>query len=40
VSSVDCLIAACAPRHGQSVLHHDRDFGFLAEVSPLRVRQA
>ena len=39
-SSVDCLIAACALRHGLTVLHHDRDFGFLARVSPLRVREA
>ena len=39
-SSVDCLIAACALRHGLTVLHHDRDFGFLAKVSPLRVKKA
>lgn len=39
-SSVDCLIAACALRHGLTVLHHDRDFGFLARVSPLLVREA
>ena len=39
-SSVDCLVAACALRHGLTVLHHDRDFGFLAKVSPLRVRKA
>jgi predicted nucleic acid-binding protein len=39
-SSVDCLIAACALRHGLTVLHRDRDFGFLARVSPLRVREA
>jgi predicted nucleic acid-binding protein len=39
-SSVDCLIAACALRHGLTVLHHDRDFGFLARVSSLRVREA
>ncbi len=38
-SSVDCLIAACALRHGLTVLHHDRDFGHLAKVSPLRVKQ-
>ena len=35
-SSVDCLIAACAIRHGLTVLHHDRDFPALAEVSTLR----
>ena len=34
-SSVDCLIAACAVRHGVTVLHHDRDFTALAAVSPL-----
>ncbi len=39
-SSVDCLIAACALRHGLTVLHHDRDFGHLAKVSPLRVKEA
>ena len=39
-SSVDCLIAACALRHGLTVLHRDRDFGFLARVSALRVKEA
>jgi len=39
-SSVDCLIAVCALRHGLTVLHRDRDFDFLARVSPLRVREA
>jgi predicted nucleic acid-binding protein len=34
-SSVDCLIAACAIRHQLIVLHHDRDYTALAEVSPL-----
>ena len=38
--SVDCLIAACALRHGLTVLHRDRDSGFLAKVSPLRVKEA
>jgi len=38
-SSVDCLIGACALRHGLTVLHHDRDFAFLARVSPLRVKR-
>ncbi|MBA3638210.1 MAG: PIN domain-containing protein [Acidobacteria bacterium] len=37
-SGVDCLIAACALRHGLEVLHHDRDFTNLARVSALRVR--
>jgi predicted nucleic acid-binding protein len=39
-SSVDCLIAACALRHGLTVLHRDRDFGLLARVSPLLVKEA
>ncbi|MBZ5496324.1 MAG: PIN domain-containing protein [Acidobacteriia bacterium] len=34
-SGVDCLIAACALRHGLPVLHHDRDFSLLARISPL-----
>lgn len=38
-SSVDCLIAACAIRHGLTVLHRDRDFTELARISPLRERQ-
>ena len=37
-SSVDCLIAACAIRHDLEVLHRDRDFATLAEVSALRQR--
>jgi hypothetical protein len=37
-SSVDCLIAACAVRHGLLVLHRDRDFPALAAVSALRER--
>lgn len=37
-SGVDCLIAACALRHGLTVAHHDRDFDALAEISPLHVR--
>jgi predicted nucleic acid-binding protein len=39
-SGVDCLIAACALRHGVTVLHHDRDFDALARVSALRTREA
>jgi len=35
-SLVDCLIAAVAIRRGLSVLHRDRDFDFLAEISPLQ----
>jgi len=37
-SSVDCLIAACALRHGLPVLHRDRDFALLARVSALQQR--
>jgi len=38
-SSVDCLIAACALRHDLEVLHDDRDFPALANVSGLRQRR-
>ena len=34
-SGVDCLIAACAIRNSLTVLHRDRDFTRLAEVSEL-----
>ncbi len=37
-SSVDCLIATCAIRNDLEVLHRDRDFTTLAEVSPLKLR--
>ena len=37
-SGVDCLIAACAIRNSLAVLHRDRDFDSLAEVSELEVR--
>jgi hypothetical protein len=37
-SSVDCLIAACAIRHDLEVLHRDRDFAVLSQVSALRER--
>jgi predicted nucleic acid-binding protein len=37
-SGVDCLIAACAIRNSLAVLHHDRDFDSLAEVSELDAR--
>ena len=33
----DCLIAAVALEHGLSVLHHDRDFARIAEVTGLLV---
>jgi len=38
-SGVDCLIAACAIRHGLTVLHHDRDFDAIARVSPLSAKR-
>ena len=37
-SSVDCLIAACAIRHDLEVLHRDRDFAVLSQISALRER--
>jgi hypothetical protein len=37
-SSVDCLIAACALRHDLTVLHRDRDFEALTQVSLLRAQ--
>ena len=37
-SGVDCLIAACALRHGLTVAHHARDFGAIADVSSLHAR--
>lgn len=39
-SGVDCLIAACALRHGFTVVHHDRDFEALRRVCGLEVREA
>ena len=38
-SGVDCLIAACAIRHGLTVLHDDRDYPALARVSELQQRR-
>ena len=37
-SSVDCLIAACALRHNVPVLHRDRDYNSLCEISPLKAK--
>jgi predicted nucleic acid-binding protein len=37
-SSTDCLIAACAIRHDLEVLHRDRDFTAISEISALRQR--
>ena len=39
-SGVDCLIAACAIRHGLTVLHLDRDFDLIGKISELRFRNA
>src|SRR5690606_33700034 len=36
-SMVDCLIAAVAIRRGIPLLHDDRDYDRLAEISPLRI---
>lgn len=36
-SVTDCLIAAVAIRSDVALLHGDRDFVLLAEVSPLRL---
>lgn len=38
-SSVDCLIAACALRHQLTVLHDDRDYDVLSQVSSLKVQR-
>lgn len=38
-SGVDCLIAACAIRHGLTVLHNDRDYPAIARISELQQRQ-
>jgi hypothetical protein len=38
-SGVDCLIAACAIRHGLTVLHREGDYPVLARVSPLLERR-
>ncbi len=35
-SSVDCLIAASALRHGLTVVHCDRDFAAIGQVTGLR----
>ncbi len=38
-SGVDCLIATCAIRNDLEVLHRDRDFDSIAQVSALRARR-
>jgi predicted nucleic acid-binding protein len=37
-SGIDCLIGVCALRHGLTLLHHDRDFDQLANISSLKAR--
>jgi predicted nucleic acid-binding protein len=39
-SATDCLIAACALRHNLAVLHRDRDYQLLAEISALKAKTA
>jgi predicted nucleic acid-binding protein len=36
-NTVDCMIAACAVWHRVPLLHKDRDFLIIAQVSPLEV---
>ena len=36
-SQIDALIAAVAIRLDVPVLHHDRDFGYIARYTPLRM---
>jgi predicted nucleic acid-binding protein len=36
-STIDCLIAQTAIEHGLSLLHNDRDFTFIAQVTELRI---
>jgi predicted nucleic acid-binding protein len=38
-SSTDCLVAACAVRNDLAVLHHNRDYALLAQISSLRERE-
>ena len=37
-SGIDCLIAACAIRHGLTVPHNDRDLALLGKIAGLRER--
>ncbi len=37
-SSIDCLVAACAIRHDLELLHRDRDYAAIGEISALRHR--
>lgn len=36
--TVDCMIAACAIEHRVPLLHRDKDFNVIAEVSALRIQ--
>jgi predicted nucleic acid-binding protein len=36
-SSMDCLIAAVAIKHGATIWHKDRDYDVIAQFTPLRV---
>lgn len=36
---IDCLIAACALRHGATLLQRDSDFATIARHVPLRLYQ-
>jgi predicted nucleic acid-binding protein len=36
---MDCLIAAVAIRHDAVIVHRDRDFDHLAQVSPLQAQR-
>jgi predicted nucleic acid-binding protein len=38
-SSVDCIIAACALRHGLTILHKDRDYDAIKTISQLNVKR-
>jgi predicted nucleic acid-binding protein len=38
-SSIDCLVAACALRNDLEVLHADRDYAAIAQVTGLRQRR-
>ena len=36
-STIDCIIAACAADSGAAVLHRDRDYDTIAELSNLKI---
>lgn len=39
IRSSDCLIAACALRHGLTILHKDRDYDAISTISTLSVEK-